>query len=307
MSQPITPPKPATPAPAVKPAEPKAGTAASTKHDEFLDTDEEGYTLIMGPPENGKTFGALMVSDFFDKERLKLKGGQLDGLKDLVLEDVLHIPLDFGALDGIKAYRMKPHTINLIGMIEKYGVQEAWKPMVEAIATMKARHPALKYIMPDTISALDADITRVHTDIVSPIDRGQANNGLHSKYRTAWNKAATSLGFDAPILLAHVIPKFAGIGEANEAKRMAAQDVAEGDMVPLLTGKAAPTYIGHSSFCLVADVEGTGDARTYWFYGQRQGWSTKNRYRALTGVKWPADLGETYRMIGRKPKKAGSA
>jgi hypothetical protein len=311
MTPPTPPPaplKPVPPVPVVKPAEAKAGTAASTKHDEFLDTDEEGYTLIMGPPENSKTISSLMVDDAFAHERLKMKKEELPSLPEIILEQVLHVPLDFGALDGIKAFGMRPRTVNLIGLIDKYGVAEAWKSMVEAIATQKARHPDLRYLIVDTVSSLDASITAHHVQTIadsntSTVQRGMANNGLHTLYRQACNKAAMALKFDSPIFLMHMQPKYAFMDNEQQKKAMAAQDVAEGDMVPAMSGKAGNVYIAHASMVLVADVKGAGVTTEYVYYGRRAGFSTKNRYRMLTGDEFAADLGKLYRVIGRKPKK----
>ena len=301
MNQPIVTPKP----PVAKPPEPKPGSADSTKHDRHLDSDEEGYTLIMGPPENGKTFSALMVSDFFEKDRLAKRGAELLTLQEIWLEDALHVPIDNGALDGIKSYGMRPRTVNLISMIEQYGVHEAWKPMVEAIATQKARRPSLKYLIADTLSALDTYIRTHTTNTIADgntatVARGQASNAIHGNYRRTWNQAALKLGFDAPIFLMHMKPKYAFMDNEQQKRAMAAVDVAEGDMVPAMAGEAGNHYIGHASFVLCSDVEGQGTTRKYVYYGERPGYALKNRYRGILGSKFEADLGWVFRQIGRK-------
>lgn len=297
----------------------KLGAQDPTKMD-YTSTLDEGYLFIMGPPEGGKTFAALQVSAHFDRKRLKMRGEELMKQEGITLDDVLHISVDRGALDGMQALRMKPHAINMLTLLDAHGIDSAHLHLAEIIKQVKADKPTLRYMIIDTVSALDEFFNEHCYDNMPQSTAGKDNTQqmwtdlavLHTKYRQAFSRAARMNGMDSPIILSHATPKFKGEGSRATvaAKQMDAQNIIEGDMIPAITGKSGPAYVRNASMVLWCDYEVApgqpATAREYKLYGDKQGVATKNRFRMLTGASWAADLGLTYDMIGRREAKKGA-
>lgn len=285
-------------------------------------TPQPGYIFVMGPPGAGKTIAGARVSQHFPHERLKLRGAALHGLPKVVLEDTLHLAWDLGAGSGLSTFGVEIPTLNMRAVCEKYGPVFAWKEVADLFAKAKARFPEVKEILIDTVSALDDVMAAWWHEHMPKSDKGADNTqqmwtGLaasHTHWREKMTVAAME-GFKArPIVLSHAVPKFQGQGDrAVVAKaKMEAENVVEGDMIPAITGKSAGAWVKHADMVLWCDFEesltgplaGKPEGRSYYFYGHKQGVACKNRFAAVTGDRWEADMGLTFETIGRRPKRA---
>lgn len=290
--------------------------------DDALFRPKSGYYLIMGPPKRGKTFGAARVSALFPKDRLKMRGLSLVGLPRVMLEDVLELAVDLGATSGLESLGIVVPTLDIRELCDQAGPAVGWRRIPELFEKAKQRYPYIKHVILDTVSALDDTMYAWWHENMPKSERQKDDTqamwtGLassHTHWREYITKAAMAAFGARPIILSHTTPKYKGQGDRAKVqeRKMEAEGIDDGELIPAITGKSGSAYIKDADMVLWCDYEealngplaGKPEGRSYYFYREHANVAAFNRFAAVLPDKWEADMGLTLEMIGRRAPKA---
>lgn len=260
-----------------------------------------GNFLIYGPPGHGKTTVAATLSEFFPHERLEMTREQLAGEKIIELEDMFWVDYDPAATAALAQFRVKVRSLNMKQVFAQLGPTAplVWARRCDEILDT-VLPSKLTGIVDDTLSSYDHKMTEYWASN-APKSKAGNKDGVamwvevrmtHIRRKNHMDSIAGHRGAQL-MTLAHAAvrmekdPKEMGAAQANARREAEGQ---EGDIVPMITGKAEGVFKADAEvWVLMRESVGRGPEKRF-LYRKLDGWETKSRLSGFLDEKEPANL-----------------
>ena len=238
-----------------------------------------------GPPGSGKTFFAASLSKSWPKS--------LPAKKWTKLSDVLWVPFDSGALDGLLEQKIEVPSIDVDAILEEEDVLGALEEITDIVYDESP-----EIVVVDTVSKLDKEFLGFWNEN-APLAKGGAKDGYAIYREVLATHRRFHANFDAlpcdVIFLCHSKPR----PESADRKQRAGGLPGMSDIDMDLTGQALNIYRQDSS--LVVSIEavpvGNGKFQRFAWTTPHKGFEAKNRFQVSLDEKEPAHLGKMYAKI----------
>lgn len=243
--------------------------------------------VIHGPPGVGKTFAAATASVNWPSA--------LPSSDWVRLYDMLWLPADAGALDGLTEAKIEVPLIDLRQMMIDLGPLKGAFAAAE-LAVQAAKSPDLRIIVLDTVSTLDK-VVQEHLHKNSGDDKWMMYRELlnfHKRFHSYLRATGKQV-----ITLAHSRALMEPVTTGDKNRQAAVQLPGLSSIVADITGQGHGIYINDASivFAMRAQVvKGQPTKRTLYPLGYA-GFEAKNRFGLTLGHEEPADLGDIFRRI----------
>ncbi len=267
-----------------------------------------GNLVIFGPPGHGKTTVSATLSEFFPTDRLDMTPAQLVGQRMVDLEDLFWVSYDPAATAALAQFRVKVRALEMREVFQSLGPAgpQAWSrragEILDSILPKK-----LKAVVDDTVSSYDHRLVEYHDTNPPKTSSGSIDvrakwiiiRTAHLRRKHQTDAVCASRGAQL-VTLAHAAASLEADGkdraaELTNTKREA--EGQEGNIVPLITGKAQSAFKGDSSLQLVLMKETLGRETKRFLYRELDGWECKSRLSGFLDAKEPANLQAIMRKI----------
>lgn len=263
-------------------------TKKSAKQIQYYDEQEtQSLIVIHGPPASGKTHLAATFSEYFPTK--------LPSPKQVGLDDLLWIPWDAGACEGLRSHRIRVPAVPVDTIIRDNATIVAGIREVIATAIVMAEQYGSRAIVVDTITKMDKILVS-HWQENCPIQNGTENTqAMYGKilanhvefYSRLINSGRTI------IACAHSKPVGEPRGDKEQHRiNKAARQVAgtHAVVIPNMTGQGKDLWTSDASLQIVtqfsAGPRGKDPTYTAFIDNEPRNWETKNRFRSVLQAQY---------------------
>lgn len=278
-----------------------------------------GNILIHGKMKAGKTFLAASASGLFPPwDKADPFKSVLPAKKKTVLEDMIWVSFDAGALDGLKQCNLSiPDDQHIVfqKVLGKLRASDALKKVAELISGVIAKKPHVRWMVGDTVSQADSIVLAYFCDLTdqeaAESEPGEKKNAFapykllhaaHAKFHGECQKMPVQ-----KIWLCHSKNLMEGVASGKAAlnaenTKKAHRMVGSEPIVPDITGKNHAVYEGNASiigvqkFIIAPGGDKSKGKRIFMPYGG-EGFEGGNRFHELLNDEEPSHLGFVFNKL----------